>query len=56
MGSVLSEVHGDMLDLHLRATTKIQGPYYAYRIEVIFPLASERIMQNLIAALVARED
>lgn len=60
MGSALSEVHGDMLELHLRATSTSEllarGPYFAYRIEVIFPLNSQRILQNLIAALSAPEE
>ena len=54
-GAALSGVHGDMLELHLRATTAsaslARGPFYAYRIEVIYPLTTTRSLKNLIAAL-----
>lgn len=56
-GASLSGVHGDMLELHLRATTPsgalARGPFYAYRIEVIYPLTTERIVKNFINALSA---
>lgn len=55
VGAAVSEVHGDMLELHLRATTAsaslASGPFYAYRIEVIYPLTTTRSLKNLIAAL-----
>ena len=46
-----------MLELHLRATTASralsQGPFYAYRIEVIYPLTTGRMLKNFINALLS---
>jgi hypothetical protein len=51
--SELSSLHDHMLELHLRATAKTmgKGPFYAYEIQVLYPLQLTSITNHMAVAL-----